>query len=88
MRWGPRNRVEAVDAVWLTYGHADAMLRLDDLRDIQRQSWKENAEGERYGLCAKSQTPVYLNEEAKDIFKNSFPYLMPKEPAKNAMVRR
>jgi phosphoribosyl 1,2-cyclic phosphodiesterase len=35
LRWFPPHDVPSVDSVVLTHAHADAMLGLDDLRDVQ-----------------------------------------------------
>jgi phosphoribosyl 1,2-cyclic phosphodiesterase len=69
MRQLPRLSVRTVDAVVLTHGHADAILGLDDLRDIQA--------GE--GLGDSAPTPVWLSEKTMDDVSSVFHYLVPKE---------
>lgn len=73
----PSLGVRNVDAIVLTHGHADAVLGLDDARDIQfgpkrivtdgTVTWGDNVP-----------TPVYLNESTAAVCHRSFPYLIPK----------
>lgn len=68
MRHLPSLGVKTVNAVVLTHGHADAILGLDDLRDIQ--------DGE--GLGDSPAVPVYLSEKTLADVSTTFDYLMPK----------
>lgn len=62
LRFFPGLQVGGVDAIVLTHGHADAMLGLDDVRDMQP----------RQGVS----TPVYLSDDTHAVCKRVFPYLM------------
>lgn len=68
MRHLPPLGVKTVNAVVLTHGHADAILGLDDLRDIQ--------DGE--GLGDSPAMPVFLSEKTLADVSTTFDYLMPK----------
>ena len=61
-RWFPLLRVRDLSAVILTHPHADAMLGLDDLRDI----------------APRRLLPVYLSRECLEVVRRSFAYLVPK----------
>lgn len=84
MRHFPSLKVRNVDAIVLTHGHADAILGLDDARDIQMAPPRLVVGNEvRYGKV--DPTPVYLNQPTMAVCKNVFPYLMPPEgPTANA----
>lgn len=69
MRHLPGLGVSTVDAVVLTHGHADAILGLDDLRDIQ--------DGE--GLGDSPAMPVFLSKKTLSDVSSTFDYLMPKD---------
>lgn len=76
MRHFPALKVRNVDAIVLTHGHADAILGLDDARDIQMAPPRIVVGNEvRYGKT--DPIPVYLNQPTMDVCKNVFPYLMP-----------
>lgn len=66
LRHFPALGVSCVDAIVLTHGHADAILGLDDLRDLQGGSRKR-----------PTPTPVFLNANTLSDCKRVFPYLMP-----------
>jgi phosphoribosyl 1,2-cyclic phosphodiesterase len=68
MRHLPSLGVRTIDAVVLTHGHADAILGLDDLRDIQS--------GE--GLSGASM-PVFASEKTLRDVSSTFSYLIPKQ---------
>lgn len=69
LRHFPTLGVEAVDAIVLTHGHADAMQGLDDMRDIQRYDYRHPERNKA--------TPVYLNDDTFAVCKRAFPYLVP-----------
>lgn len=76
MRHFPVLNVRNVDAIVLTHGHADAVLGLDDARDIQMGAPRIIVANEvRYGETVP--TPVFLNEATMSVCRNVFPYLMP-----------
>lgn len=76
MRFMPSLGVRAIDAVVLTHGHADAILGLDDLRDIQdttkRAVTKDGTKSDDY-----LPTPVFLDEHTMKDCARCFPYLIP-----------
>lgn len=74
LRFFPCLGVRTADAVVLTHGHADAILGLDDLRDIQDMS-KSHTSFAADGDLKFSGTPVFLNEQTLDDCKRCFPYL-------------
>lgn len=78
MRHFPKLGVRNVNAIVLTHGHADAILGLDDARDIQEDGVKVEVNGKieyRYG----PPLPIWLNEETMETCKSVFPYLIPAE---------
>lgn len=56
------HRLAAVDAIVLTHGHADAMLGLDDVRDLQ---WTGGV------------MPVWASAATLAVTRQAFPYLHP-----------
>lgn len=79
MRLLPKEGVSAVNAIFLTHGHADAMMGLDDLRDLQDvvyvhegHSLYKGAEGYK---VVSGRMPVYLHKETMDVVQNAFSYL-------------
>eukprot|EP01134_Creolimax_fragrantissima_P002755 CFRG2755T1 len=76
IRHFPKLGVETVDAIVLTHGHADAILGLDDARDIQIGSKSKVVNGIAT-LTTPKPTPVYLNEECMKVCEGIFSYLMP-----------
>lgn len=77
LRWAPQYGIDGIDAVILTHPHADAILGLDDLRDMQRQNFKVDEQGKKVGPTSKDPIPVYLNKETMDGCISTFPYLLP-----------
>lgn len=87
MRHFPTLNVRNVDAIVLTHGHADAILGLDDARDIQMAPRRIVVGNEvRYGETPP--TPVYLNEATMTVCRNVFPYLMPPDRTDVTPVKR
>ena len=77
MRHFPLLGINTINAIVLTHGHADAVLGLDDARDIQSsgsyivngvKKWKP-----------PEPTPVFLNQDTMNVCKKVFPYLMPED---------
>lgn len=83
MRNFPKLGIRQVDAIVLTHGHADAMLGLDDARDIQTGAKRVTIDG-RLQWTPPDPTPVFLNEDTMRVCRNVFPYLMPPELQPNA----
>jgi phosphoribosyl 1,2-cyclic phosphodiesterase len=77
MRFFPQLGVETIDAVVLTHGHADAIMGLDDLRDIQDLA-KSGGMSKGTGDPALSPMPVHLNEATMTDCQRCFPYLIQK----------
>lgn len=77
MRHFPKLAVSNIDAIVLTHGHADAILGLDDARDIQEEAVRVVEKG-KVTWKVLNPTPVYLNEETMSVCRNMFPYLVPK----------
>jgi phosphoribosyl 1,2-cyclic phosphate phosphodiesterase len=63
---GLRARVERLDAVLLTHGHADHIMGFDDIRP--------------YNLRQQSALPVYSNEETFRIIRRAFAYVFDGKP--------
>ncbi|KAI0565868.1 Ribonuclease Z/Hydroxyacylglutathione hydrolase-like protein [Gracilaria domingensis] len=83
MRHFPKLGVRDVDAIVLTHGHADAVMGLDDCRDLQGGATYVKENGKLVRITA-TPTPIYLNEETMEACRRMFPYLMsPNEAAKN-----
>lgn len=87
MRHFPQLGVRNVDAIVLTHGHADAVLGLDDARDIQlgpKRIVKKN------GVVTWGKTiptPVFLNEPTAAVCRRAFPYLMPTDDSDDVQRR-
>jgi len=63
---GLRARVERLDAVLLTHGHADHIMGFDDIRP--------------YNLRQQAALPVYSNEETFRILRRAFAYVFDGKP--------
>jgi riboflavin kinase/FMN adenylyltransferase len=61
-----RARVERLDAVLLTHGHADHIMGFDDIRP--------------YNLRQRAALPVYSNEETFRIIRRAFAYVFDRKP--------
>jgi phosphoribosyl 1,2-cyclic phosphodiesterase len=71
----PRLNISTIDALLLTHGHADAMMGLDDLRDLQIVSEvREN--GKPVGYASKT-GPIRIISNAATLQRahEAFPYL-------------
>lgn len=88
LRHFPRLGVESVDAIVLTHGHADAVLGLDDARDIQRGAERIVAEDGSVTWGEVTPTPVYLNEDTMAVCRKVFPYLLPVEASNKKDISR
>jgi phosphoribosyl 1,2-cyclic phosphodiesterase len=78
MRFFPRLGVQTIDAVVLTHGHADAILGLDDLRDIQEDT-KPALVRQGMGDPEPHAMPVHLNESTMKDCARCFPYLIKRQ---------
>ena len=63
---GLRARIERLDAVLLTHGHADHVMGFDDIRP--------------YNLRQQAALPVYSNEETFGIIRRAFAYIFDGKP--------
>jgi phosphoribosyl 1,2-cyclic phosphate phosphodiesterase len=61
-----RARIESLDAVLLTHGHADHIMGFDDIRP--------------YNIRQRSALPVYSNEETFRILRRAFSYVFDGKP--------
>lgn len=82
----PKNGIVNVDAILLTHGHADAILGLDDVRDLQESVTvtvphpsipSETSVGFK---IVSGPLPIFLHAETMKDIKNKFDYLT--EPPK------
>lgn len=87
MRHFPKLNVQNVDAIVLTHGHADAVLGLDDARDIQIGPRALHMNG-TIRWSEPTPTPVFLNEDTMATCRNVFPYLMPPNKLSKFDVKR
>lgn len=71
LRHFPGLGVGRIDAIVLTHGHADAMLGLDDVRDLVPRLPK--------GAPPLPPMPVYMSDETFAVCKRVFPYLVPEK---------
>ena len=74
----PKLGVTHVDAIVLTHGHADAIMGLDDARDIQMPGSRDVINGKTVWGPTPT-VPIFLNSETMAVCKNVFPYLIPEE---------
>ena len=72
-----RENIREIDAVLLTHAHADHLFGIDDLRNFSCIMSKkpENPQNEKYD---RPPIPIYTNNTAAGILKNSFGYLFSK----------
>ena len=64
-----RVRLDRLDAVLYTHGHADHILGLDDIRP--------------YNLKQKSTVPIYASEETLKTLRQQFAYIFDETPTEN-----
>lgn len=94
----PKHNIHTVNALLITHGHADAILGLDDLRDLQQSQRVRvpdpaDPENTVFGFRILSgPLPIYLTEETNKTVCDVFPYLTnpPKflDEATNVLERR
>mmetsp|Transcript_12923 Transcript_12923/g.23245 ORF Transcript_12923/g.23245 Transcript_12923/m.23245 type:complete len:345 (-) Transcript_12923:1148-2182(-) len=68
LRWFPYHNISQIHSILLTHGHADAILGLDDVRDLQFKSSN--------GFL-NSPINVFLNQQTYEWCSHVFPYLIP-----------
>lgn len=75
----PKHRVEEVHGILITHGHADAMMGLDDVRDLQKVErvpvTKADGEVHTGFRVLSGPLPIYVTKETKDVVFRVFPYL-------------
>jgi phosphoribosyl 1,2-cyclic phosphodiesterase len=77
-RFFPSHGIKTVHAILLTHGHADAILGLDDVRELQKMERVSDADGNAVGFrLVGDQTlmPIITNQKTIDEVKRQFPYL-------------
>ena len=77
-RFFPGLGIKTVHAILLTHGHADAILGLDDVRELQKMERVSDADGNAIGFrLVGDQTlmPIITNQKTIDEVKRQFPYL-------------
>ena len=81
-RFFPKFQVDHISGIVLTHEHADAMLGLDDVRELQGFStnWRDSGEPEPM--------PVYLSEQTFAHVCNVFPYLTKRPNVATGGVKR
>ncbi|RKP10487.1 beta-lactamase-like protein [Thamnocephalis sphaerospora] len=67
LEWLPHFKIERIDAVFLTHGHADAMFGLDDLRS--------------FSTVQRMAIPIYATERTMRVVRPAFPYLVDRSKA-------
>ena len=82
IRWFSKYAVGRVDGILITHEHADAMLGLDDVREMQRftKDWRTDG-----GAPA---TPVFLSRSTYTHVAAVFPYLISKPDEAAGQVKR
>ena len=77
-RFFPGLGIKTVHAILLTHGHADAILGLDDVRELQKMERVSDPDGNAIGFrLVGDQTlmPIISNQKTIDEVKRQFPYL-------------
>jgi phosphoribosyl 1,2-cyclic phosphodiesterase len=67
LEWLPHYSINKIDAVFLTHGHADAILGLDDLRS--------------FSIMQRTDIPIYVTETTRKVVSTTFPYLIDRSKA-------
>ncbi|RYH30947.1 MBL fold metallo-hydrolase [archaeon] len=75
----PKHRIEEVHGILITHGHADAVMGLDDVRDLQKVErvavTTQDGEVHTGFRVLSGPLPIYLTTETKDVVFRVFPYL-------------
>lgn len=72
LRTWPKLGIRFMDALLLSHPHMDAMLGLDDLREIRQQCLRASPHVTNY-----TPLPVYLTQDTLDRVREVFPYFFP-----------
>ncbi len=88
MKWFPQNNISQVHGLVITHGHADAMLGLDDVRDLQTAIGVEVVDP-HYDDGRKAHgfkilggpMPIYLTKSTMETVQGAFPYLASSKPS-------
>ena len=83
MKHFPANGIKEVNNILITHGHADAILGLDDVRDLQKSSRVSaidpHTNQQTIGFKIESgHLPIIARRETHDTIANVFPYLINK----------
>lgn len=76
----PRHSIQSFSSLWLTHGHADAILGLDDLREFQVSEHTEYVDRDTKKLMngyrlVSEPLVISLHPETMELVNNSFAYL-------------
>ena len=77
----PRFNLTKVDAMFLTHGHADAILGLDDVRDLQSSEMVTICDDNTENIpvtgfkVTSGPLPIYLHNETMQTINSTFDYL-------------
>lgn len=69
------HRIETVNGILITHGHADAMMGMDDLRDLQHFEKVDLPGGETGCRVTSGALPVYMHQATMDVVSSAFGYL-------------
>ncbi|EDQ86738.1 uncharacterized protein MONBRDRAFT_33739 [Monosiga brevicollis MX1] len=75
-RFFPKFEVKGLDAILLTHDHADAVLGLDDLRDLQRYVVVKNEETQESTWQVEEPMQVFCSDQTFNRLGQAFPYLV------------
>lgn len=81
MRILPKHDIHEVNGIFLTHGHADAMMGLDDVRDLQHAEQVTIEDPHNPGCMTSGFRilsgclPIYLTDETMEVVKGAFSYL-------------
>jgi phosphoribosyl 1,2-cyclic phosphodiesterase len=78
MRHLYNHSVDQVDGLILTHGHADAIMGLDDLRDLQKSDKVVMDNGDIGCRILSGPLPIYLHQATMNVVTNCFGYLQQK----------
>nr|CCA24935.1 conserved hypothetical protein [Albugo laibachii Nc14] len=79
LRLFPKLQIDTIDAIILTHDHADAVLGLDDLREVQPFRVEIDPITKESCNVSSGALPVFCNEETQQGIETKFPYLCQSE---------
>ncbi|CEM11337.1 unnamed protein product [Vitrella brassicaformis CCMP3155] len=82
----PLLAVKRIDGVVLTHDHADAVLGIDDLRDLQRCEKRVDPVTGHSNLASTNALPIWGSSQTVERLFNMYPYLF--APDQRSLVRR